>query len=160
MSDEKAASFGAVLPSYQWAVASPPSAKRASMRLRLLVLSLAFFLTYNVCERLQSRSDSSVNIRHSCHSGNHGRVHWKSCGEGIEGYECANVTVPLDYHNTSDSRTISIAVTRFSAPDRANRYAWSLHAEKGRVADAGTVRAPSSSTLADQVSCSNPSCVS
>jgi hypothetical protein len=123
MSDEKSVSSDAVLPSHQWAEASPPSAKRASMRLRLLVLSLAFFLTYHVCEQLQSRSDSSVDIKHSCHSGNHGCVHWKSCGEGIEGYECANVTVPLDYHNSSDSRTMSVAVTRFPAPDRANRYA-------------------------------------
>jgi hypothetical protein len=144
MSDEKSASSDAVLPSHQWADASPTPAKRASMRLRLLVLSLAFFLTYNVCERLQSRSDSSVSLKHPCPSGNHGRVHWKSCGEGIEGYECANVTVPLDYHNSSDSRTMSIAVTRFPAPDRANRSAWSRHAEKGWVADAGTDRVPSS----------------
>ena len=45
-------------------------------------------------------------------------IDWKSCGEG---FQCANVSVPLDHHNASDPRTMSIAVTRFLATDKQNR---------------------------------------
>jgi hypothetical protein len=48
-------------------------------------------------------------------------VQWKSCGEGIELLQCANVSVPLDYHNTSDPRTVTIALTRLPASDKENR---------------------------------------
>jgi hypothetical protein len=49
------------------------------------------------------------------------RVQWKSCGEGIELLQCANVSVPLDHHNTSDPRTVTIALTRLPASDKENR---------------------------------------
>jgi hypothetical protein len=48
-------------------------------------------------------------------------VQWKSCGEGIELLQCANVSVPLDHHNTSDPRTVTIALTRLPASDKENR---------------------------------------
>jgi hypothetical protein len=47
-----------------------------------------------------------------------GEVEWSVCGEGLQ---CANISVPLDYHNKSDARTITIAVNRFSATDKPNR---------------------------------------
>jgi hypothetical protein len=48
-------------------------------------------------------------------------VKWKSCGEGIELLQCANVSVPLNHHNTSDPRTVTIALTRLPASDKENR---------------------------------------
>jgi hypothetical protein len=45
-------------------------------------------------------------------------VKWTACGTG---FQCANITVPYDYHNSSDARTMSIAVKRLSATDTANR---------------------------------------
>jgi hypothetical protein len=49
-------------------------------------------------------------------------VHWKSCGEGYgDELQCANVSVPLDYRNESDGRTMSIAVTRLLAANKENR---------------------------------------
>ena len=47
-----------------------------------------------------------------------GVVDWKPCGEG---FQCANVSVPLDHHNTSNPRTMNIAVNRFLATDKQNR---------------------------------------
>jgi hypothetical protein len=48
-------------------------------------------------------------------------VHWKSCGDGIERVQCANISVPLDHRNLSDPRTVTIAVTRLPASDKKNR---------------------------------------
>ncbi|EIN04768.1 hypothetical protein PUNSTDRAFT_55444 [Punctularia strigosozonata HHB-11173 SS5] len=45
-------------------------------------------------------------------------VIWVSCGDG---FQCANISVPLDYHNGSDPRTMSIAVTQHLATDSENR---------------------------------------
>jgi hypothetical protein len=47
-------------------------------------------------------------------------VQWKSCGDG---FQCANITVPLNYHDASDGRTVAIAVTRLPASDKKNRRA-------------------------------------
>ncbi|KDQ62976.1 hypothetical protein JAAARDRAFT_28963 [Jaapia argillacea MUCL 33604] len=49
------------------------------------------------------------------------RVAWKSCGEGFEGFQCANITLPLDYHNESDPRTVTISVNRFLATNVTRR---------------------------------------
>lgn len=50
------------------------------------------------------------------------KVSWVPCGAGLsDAFQCANVPVPLDYNNTSDTRTISLAVTRFLASDQVNR---------------------------------------
>lgn len=47
---------------------------------------------------------------------------WKSCGENYgDNVQCANVTVPLDYHNPGDGRTYSVAMARLLASDKANR---------------------------------------
>lgn len=49
-------------------------------------------------------------------------IYWKSCGEDYgDEFQCANVTVPLDYHNASDTRTYSVGVTRLLASDKENR---------------------------------------
>ena len=49
-------------------------------------------------------------------------VNWKACGEGLgEEFQCARISVPLDYRNSSDKRTIKIAVTRLLASDKKNR---------------------------------------
>lgn len=56
------------------------------------------------------------------------RVRWRSCGEDIKGYDCTNITVPLDYDSWKDEpyvdprKTMAIAVTRFKATDSENRY--------------------------------------
>jgi hypothetical protein len=46
-------------------------------------------------------------------------VKWTTCGDN---FECANITVPLDYHNTTDKRTYGLAITRYMATDKKNRY--------------------------------------
>jgi hypothetical protein len=95
------------------------SPKRALFCVRLFVLFVGFCVSYSVCEWLWG-VPSSPTICIASSYDNH-TVHWKSCGEGIEGYECANITLPLDYHNTNDTRTTTIAVTRLPATDRANK---------------------------------------
>lgn len=47
-------------------------------------------------------------------------VEWSLCGDN---FQCANISVPLDYHNTSDERMVTIAVTRYLATDKENRWA-------------------------------------
>jgi hypothetical protein len=46
------------------------------------------------------------------------QVKWVECGNN---YDCANIAVPLDYHNASDKRTYTLAVTRYKATDKKNR---------------------------------------
>lgn len=53
-------------------------------------------------------------------------VKWTDCGESRENYRCANISVPLDYHNASDERTTTIAVTKYHATDKANRLVYLL----------------------------------
>lgn len=43
---------------------------------------------------------------------------WTSCGGG---FQCASLTVPLDYANRSNGKTIKIAIVRKPALDQANR---------------------------------------
>ncbi|KDQ62913.1 hypothetical protein JAAARDRAFT_188552 [Jaapia argillacea MUCL 33604] len=50
-----------------------------------------------------------------------GGVEWKSCGEGFDGFQCANISLPLDYHNDSDPRTVTISVNRFLATNTTHR---------------------------------------
>ncbi|EPQ50268.1 hypothetical protein GLOTRDRAFT_123620 [Gloeophyllum trabeum ATCC 11539] len=45
-------------------------------------------------------------------------VDWKSCGDN---FECANISLPLDYHNESDPRRVSIAVTKYLATNTSHR---------------------------------------
>ncbi|KAI4152705.1 MAG: hypothetical protein LQ340_002756 [Diploschistes diacapsis] len=45
------------------------------------------------------------------------QLHWHSCGNR---FECANLSVPLDWLNTDDTRTASIAITRYLASNRTN----------------------------------------
>lgn len=73
-------------------------------------------------------------------------ANWKSCGEGLgDEFQCANIAVPLDYRNTSDARTITIAVVRLLASDKEHRWAASFPAPitasltPGRIARKGAV---------------------
>ena len=43
---------------------------------------------------------------------------WTSCGGG---FQCANLTVPLDYSNPGNGKTIQLALIRKPATDQANR---------------------------------------
>lgn len=52
----------------------------------------------------------------------HSGVDWQPCGEG---FQCGNVSVPLNHHNESDPRTMNIAVNRFLATDQRNRSQFS-----------------------------------
>jgi hypothetical protein len=88
--------------------------KRARLRFRLLVLLTVFLITYSFYAREWYKNLGASSV----HTGDAGHVRWVPCGKE---YECANVTVPLDYHNASDLRTVSIAVTRFQATDKVNR---------------------------------------
>ncbi|TFK45306.1 hypothetical protein OE88DRAFT_1689184 [Heliocybe sulcata] len=45
-------------------------------------------------------------------------VNWKACGDN---FQCANIAVPLDYHNASDPRVVTIAVTRYLATNTTHR---------------------------------------
>jgi hypothetical protein len=46
-------------------------------------------------------------------------VKWTACGDN---FDCSNIIVPLDYKNATDKRTYTVAVTRFKATDKNNRY--------------------------------------
>ncbi|KZT30140.1 hypothetical protein NEOLEDRAFT_1054630 [Neolentinus lepideus HHB14362 ss-1] len=46
---------------------------------------------------------------------------WTDCGPAIQDYECANISVPLDHHNASDPRRVSIALTRLPATNTTFR---------------------------------------
>ncbi|KZT28847.1 hypothetical protein NEOLEDRAFT_783819 [Neolentinus lepideus HHB14362 ss-1] len=48
-------------------------------------------------------------------------VQWGSCGGGHDSFQCANISVPLDYHNASDPRTINIYITRLPATNTTNK---------------------------------------
>jgi len=43
---------------------------------------------------------------------------WLSCGDK---FQCANLSVPLDYLNEKDTRTASIAITRYLATNRTSK---------------------------------------
>jgi len=45
-------------------------------------------------------------------------LHWQSCGDR---FQCANLSVPLDYLNPSNGRTASIAITRYLALNRTSK---------------------------------------
>jgi pimeloyl-ACP methyl ester carboxylesterase len=45
-------------------------------------------------------------------------LNWTSCGGG---FQCANLTVPLDYSNADNGKTIQLALIRKPALDQANR---------------------------------------
>jgi pimeloyl-ACP methyl ester carboxylesterase len=45
---------------------------------------------------------------------------WSACPDGAEGWECATLSVPLDYSDPSGP-TIDLALTRMPASDTANR---------------------------------------
>jgi hypothetical protein len=61
-----------------------------------------------------------------------GGIQWTTCGEN---FECANVSVPLDYHNASDERTVTVAVNRFLATDHKHRHVYSEDWFASRSAD-------------------------
>lgn len=42
-------------------------------------------------------------------------IQWGSCGEGYDSFQCANISVPLDHNNVTDTRTINIFIARLPA---------------------------------------------
>ena len=46
------------------------------------------------------------------------KLQWISCGDR---FQCANLSVPLDYLNVNDKRTASIAITRYLAAEQSSR---------------------------------------
>jgi len=48
------------------------------------------------------------------------RLHWASCGEGFEAFQCATAVVPLDYDRPS-GRQITLALARLPASDPSRR---------------------------------------
>lgn len=46
------------------------------------------------------------------------RLNWASCGDR---FQCANLSVPLDYMNATEKRTASIAITRYLASNENSR---------------------------------------
>lgn len=77
--------------------------------LRSVLLVLGLFALRYLSPYLQLPGSSSRTIN---------GVQWKSCGDN---FQCANVSVPLDHHNASDARMVSIAVVRLLAADKENR---------------------------------------
>lgn len=53
-----------------------------------------------------------------------GVVSWRTCGKEYgNDVQCADIAVPLDYRNSSDGRTMTLAVARLLAADKENRCA-------------------------------------
>ena len=48
------------------------------------------------------------------------RLHWASCGEGFEAFQCATAVVPLDYDRPT-GRQITLALARLPASDPSRR---------------------------------------
>jgi pimeloyl-ACP methyl ester carboxylesterase len=48
------------------------------------------------------------------------RLHWASCGEGFEAFQCATAVVPLDY-DRPDGKQITLALARHPASDPSRR---------------------------------------
>jgi hypothetical protein len=48
------------------------------------------------------------------------KLHWGSCGEGFEAFQCATAVVPLDYDRPK-GRQISLALARHPASDPSHR---------------------------------------
>jgi hypothetical protein len=89
---------------------------------RLLLLGLCY-LAFQELQAWVLESDTlagELGLDPGSSSADNG-VRWTSCGEGIERLQCANISVPLDHHNASDPRTVTIALTRLPASDKENR---------------------------------------
>ncbi|TFK45299.1 hypothetical protein OE88DRAFT_1640078 [Heliocybe sulcata] len=94
------------LPVHSTGSHSPTSPSWGRLAFRALVaLSLSLFFVKGVSEWR-----TNWNL--------HSRVEWKACGDN---FQCANISLPLDYRNTSDPRAISIAVTRYLATNTTHR---------------------------------------
>ena len=76
---------------------------------RIAALAIVALLTLAGCTRGSPNSTASPNST--------GTVQWTNCGGG---FQCGTVQVPLDYAHP-DAGTISIALNRKPATDRANR---------------------------------------
>src|SRR6266705_3156688 len=72
-------------------------------------VAIVVFLAATACTRTSNQSSASPSTT--------GTVQWTSCGGG---FQCGTVQVPLDYAHP-DAGTISIALNRKPATDRANR---------------------------------------
>jgi hypothetical protein len=104
---------------------------QASRITKIVILSLSFLGLFFVCATLFPYRNHVTVCRWpetEVYKLSEQRVQWRPCGEGIEGYDCTNITVPLDYETWNDepyshpSKTMTIAITRFKATDSKNRY--------------------------------------
>jgi hypothetical protein len=82
--------------------------------LKIWLLLLIGYMAQNYARELWSSKGWPVRPRLD-------QVAWTSCEEGSHEFQCANITVPLDYRNGSDPRTIKAAVAKFTAADQARR---------------------------------------
>ncbi|KAJ7059641.1 hypothetical protein C8F01DRAFT_1084781 [Mycena amicta] len=60
---------------------------------------------------------------------------WKSCYD--KGFECARLTVPLDYANPKSTKTAAIAVTRFLSTSSPSKYRGPILINPGGPAGSG-----------------------
>jgi hypothetical protein len=105
------------------APAAPAEPERRPERSKSIATSRAFWLvilTFYILRCLSFDHDISQYIwpKVSQAAPTPGKVHWTPCGDN---QDCANVTVPLDYHAPDDRRTYSIAVRRYKATDVNHR---------------------------------------
>ena len=92
-----------------------------------------------------TRGATSTSSKTSPSPGSSPSVHalsWTSCGGG---FQCANLTVPLDYANADNAKTIQLALLRKPALDQANRIG-SVLTNPGGPGASGMVAAASLSS--------------
>lgn len=71
---------------------------------------------------LWSTHTFGATTSHKALSNRISNVEWKGCEALGKEFQCSSVSVPLDYRNAGDERTIKIALTRFLASDQASRW--------------------------------------
>jgi pimeloyl-ACP methyl ester carboxylesterase len=84
---------------------------------RSTALALACAVLLAACTRGATTS-SSATTPSASPSGSTQGVSWSTCGGG---FQCATLTVPLDYSHPDNGKTINLAIVRKPALDQANR---------------------------------------
>jgi pimeloyl-ACP methyl ester carboxylesterase len=89
-------------------------------RLRRLVLAAMVAVLAATLSAVPSAGASSTPPVSGTGSAAVPRLHWASCGEGFEAFQCATAVVPLDY-DRPDGRQITLALARHPASDPSRR---------------------------------------
>ena len=89
-------------------------------RLRRLVLAAMVAVLAATLSAVPSAGASSTPPVSGTGSAAVPRLHWASCGEGFEAFQCATAVVPLDYDRPS-GRQITLALARLPASDPSRR---------------------------------------